>query len=393
MPTLHVTEKNGNALNKVGHMKGVTILYVYEGARLREFPTEEMVNSKTLHTVYLRRGAIFDKFHVERFKKLKLKTLLIDIDWTRVVLPRVVNNISSNTSQIVHLSDISSLDVLIIRGFGLSKASERASFNLLKKISGARNLTWLELTDVSIKKIPEEFFNFPKLEHLDISDNLIDDPNQLKNIYKLENLKKLIVSYNVQLKKLPDTITELKKLRQIWMIGNPRLESLPKNIGNMNALQDIRVSHRNRINIPESILKLNRATVIINNIEGRKQQLGTRNYFNRWRIVPRPPIPYINQRIPNNGSRNAISFVNFKTGNTAMKIKNSNRSATYMTVNTFKQLSNVNTRNGRQHIYKRANDVRNIYDVYNLHGNTNVFINPMTTKVVKRRDIEFVKFT
>jgi len=76
-----------------------------------------------------------------------------------------------------------------------------------------------------------------------------------------------------------------------------------------------------------------------------------------------------------------------------MKIKNSNRSATYMTVNTFKQLSNVNTRNGRQHIYKRANDVRNIYDVYNLHGNTNVFINPMTTKVVKRRDIEFVKFT
>ena len=204
------------------------------------------------------------------------------------------------------------------------------------------------------------------MEHLDISDNLIDDPNQLKNIYKLEKLKKLIVSYNVQLKKLPDTITELKKLRQIWMIGNPRLESLPKNIGNMNALQDIRVSHRNRINIPESILKLNRATVIINNIEGRKQQLGTRNYFNRWRIVYRPPIPYINQRIPNNGSRNAISFVNFKTGNTAMKIKNSNRSATYMTVNTFKQLSNVNTRNGRQHIYKRANDVRNIYDVYNL---------------------------
>ena len=388
MPTLHVN--NGNVFNKVGYMNGVTILYVYEGARLREFPTEEMVNSKTLHTVYLRRGVIFDKFHVDRFKKLKLKTLLIDIDWNLEPLSRVVNNIFSNTSQIVHLSDISSLETLIIRGFGLSKAGVRASFNLLKKISSAGNLSWLELTDVSIKKIPEGFFNFPNLIHLNISDNYIDDPNELKNIYKLVNLRELNVSYNVQLKKLPDTITELKRLRQIWMIGNPGLESLPKNIGNMNALQDIRVSHRNRINIPESILKLNRATVIVNNIQGREQQLGIRNYFNHWR---RLPLPYINQRIPNNGARNAISYVNFKTGNTAMKIKNSNRTATYMTVNTFKKLSNVNTRNGRQHIYKRANDVRNIYDVYNLHGNTNVFINPMTTKVVKRRDIEFVKFT
>lgn len=391
MPTLHV--KNGNSFNKVGYMNGVTILYVYEGARLREFPTEEMVNSKTLHTVYLRRGAIIDKFHVERFKKLKLSTLLIDIDWTRVILSSVVNNISSNTSQIVHLSDISSLKTLIIRGFGLSKASATASFNLLKKISGARNLEWLELTDVSIKKIPEGFFNFPKLIHLNISDNLIDDPNELKNIYKLGNLRKLDLSFNVQLKTLPGSITELKKLQYIWMIGNPGLESLPNNIGNMNALRDIRVSHRKRINIPESILKLNQATVIINNIEGRKQHLGTRNYFNRWKIVPRVPIPYTNQRIPNNGASNSIAFVNFKTGNKAMKIKNSNRSATYMTVNTFNQLSNMNSNQGKGHIYRRGVGVRNIYDVYNLNGNTNVFINPMTTKVVKRRDIEFVKFT
>ena len=388
MPTLHVY--GDRSFMKRGYMNGITIVQVNEHVELKEFPTKEMVDSDTLHTVYLKRGAIFNTFRADRFKKLKLKTLSIDIDWTLVVLPRVVNNIYSNTSQVVHLSDISSLETLIIRGFGLSKASERASFNLLKKISGAENLSWLELTDVSIKKIPEEFFNFPVLIHLNISNNFIDDPNQLKNIYKLGNLRELDLSYNVQLKKLPDSITKLDKLRYIWMIGNPRLESLPKNIGNMNALQDIRVSHRNRINIPESILKLNRATVIVNNIEGRKQQLGIRNYFNLWK---RPPLPYINQRIPNNGARNAISYVNFNRGNTAMKIKNSNRSATYMTVNTFKQLSNVNTRNGRQHIYKRTNDVRNIYDVYNLHGNTNVFINPMTTKIVKRRDIEFVKFT
>jgi len=322
-----------------------------------------------------------------------LKTLYIYIDWTRVVLPRVVNNLKFYNSQLVHLSNIESLETLIIKGFGLSRASEEISFNLLKKISGAENLSWLELENVSIKKIPEGFFKFPNLIHLNISDNHIDDPNELKNIYKLGNLRELDLSYNIKLKSLPASITKLDRLRYIWMIANPRLESLPNNIGNMKALRDIRVSHRNRIQIPESILQLNQATVIINNIQGRKQQMGIRNYFNRWRIVPRVPIPYTNQTIPNNGARNAISYVNFKTGNIAMKIKNNNRSATYMTVNTFKKLSNMDTRNGREHIYKRGNGVRNINDVYNLNGNTNIFINPMTTKVVKRRDIEFVKFT
>jgi len=75
-----------------------------------------------------------------------------------------------------------------------------------------------------------------------------------------------------------------------------------------------------------------------------------------------------------------------------MRIKNANRAATYMSVNTFKQLANANTRQAREHIYRRRNDVNNIHDVYSLNGNTNVFINPMTTKMVKRSNIDFVKF-
>ena len=75
-----------------------------------------------------------------------------------------------------------------------------------------------------------------------------------------------------------------------------------------------------------------------------------------------------------------------------MRIKNANRSPTYMTANTFRKLANTNARQAGEHIYKRRNDVNNINDVYNLNGNTNVFINPMTTKMVKRSNIDFVKF-
>jgi hypothetical protein len=55
-------------------------------------------------------------------------------------------------------------------------------------------------------------------------------------------------------------------------------------------------------------------------------------------------------------------------------------------------LANARTKQGAEHIYRRRNDVNNIHDVYKLNGNTNVFINPMTTKMVKRGNIDFVKF-
>ena len=117
----------------------------------------------------------------------------------------------------------------------------------------------------------------------------------------------------------------------------------------------------------------------------------TKFYYNHWKYIPNVPIKYINQKIPNNGASNSISYVNFKTGNTAMRIKNANRSPTYMTVNTFKRLANT-AQGSSTHIYKRRSDVKNIHDVYKLNGNTNIFINPMTTKMVKRGNIDFVKF-
>ena len=197
----------------------------------------------------------------------------------------------------------------------------------------------------------------------------------------------------------PNSITTLKNLKSLYVSGIEGLKSLPNNIGKMSNLVNITVGHKGKINIPNSILNLsNEARVEYmsninrvrngksNNNLNRRMTIG--QYYNNWKGVP---IRYINQKIPNNGASNSISYVNFKTGNTAMRIKNANRSPTYMTVNTFKRLANTAQGNST-HIYKRRNDVNNIHDVYKLNGNTNVFINPMTTKMVKRSNIDFVKF-
>ena len=269
--------------------------------------------------------------------------------------------------------------------------------HLLKEVSKAKNLKELTLEGLHISKFPDAFFfQFPKLTHLNLRENRIRDPNELKDIDQLQKLVMLDLSYNRYLKRLPDSITKLKKLESLKLFGVRELDSLPKNIGNMNGLANLAVSHQRKINIPESILKLRNYARIEYNSDGSNNSLNgkmtPKYYYNHWRFIPRVPINYINQKIPNNGASNSISYVNFKTGNTAMRIKNANRAATYMTVNTFKRLANARTKQGGEHIYRRRNDVNNIHDVYNLNGNTNVFINPMTTKMVKRGNIDFVKF-
>ncbi len=254
----------------------------------------------------------------------------------------------------------------------------------------------LTLDGLHITKFPDGFFrNFPKLTYLSLRGNRIRDPNVLNDIRALQKLEELDLSYNEHLTRLPDSITTLKKLGKLKLFGIRKLESLPKNIGKMEGLFNLGVSHNKKINIPESILKLsNNARVEYSSAGPNNNRNGfmtTKFYYNHWKYIPNVSVKYINQKIPNNGASNSISYVNFKTGNTAMRIKNANRSPTYMTANTFRKLANT-AQGGSTHIYKRRSDVKNINDVYTLNGNTNIFINPMTTKMVKRSNIDFVKF-
>ena len=366
------------------YMKGVKTVTLHSDSIVSEFPTQEMVNSPTLRTVHIL-GRV-RKLRGDLLKKLKLESL------TGIIHP--------TTDKIEHIYNIS--DPLVLKQLRIEALVATAYVagdnvtSLLKDISKAKNLESLTLEGLHISKFPGAFFQFPKLTYLNLRENRIRDPNELKDIHKLTNLEELDVSYNKYLKRLPDSITKLKKLEKLKLFGVRDLESLPNNIGNMNQLYNLAVSHTKKINIPESILKLSNNARIEYNSDGlnnsRNGRMTPKYYYNHWKFIPQVPIKYINQKIPNNGASNSISYVNFNAGNTAMRIKNANRAATYMSVNTFKKLANARTKQGAEHIYRRRNDVNNIHDVYKLNGNTNVFINPMTTKMVKRGNIDFVKF-
>ena len=367
------------------YAKGVKTITVHTDAIISEFPTREMVNSPTLKNVYMM-GKV-GKFRGDLMKNLELESL------TGIIHPA--------TDKSEHIYDISKPSVLKkLRIKALHPKAYLVGDNitsLLKDVSKAKNLESLTLDGLHITEFPEGFFsNFPNLTRLSLRGNRIRDPNVLKGIRVLQGLKELDLSYNEHLTRLPDSITNLKKLEKLKLFGIRKLESLPKNIGNMNGLRNLGVGHTKKINIPESILKLRNYARIDYRSEGsnnsRSRMMTAEYYYKHWKYIPNVSIKYINQKIPNNGASNSISYVNFKTGNTAMRIKNANRSPTYMTVNTFKRLANSRTAQGRNHIYTRRNDVNNIHDVYKLNGNTNVFINPMTTKMVKRSNIDFVKF-
>ena len=376
--------RGDDVFNKKNYMKGVKTVTLHSDAIVSEFPTQDMVNSPTLRAVHIL-GKV-RKLRRDLLKKLKLESL------TSIVHPTNAN--------VENISDIS--DPLVLKQLRIDGHHGRwmRTSTLLKEISKAKNLESLSLEKLHISKFPDAFFfQFPKLTYLSLRENQISDPNELNDIHQLQKLEELDLSYNEDLKRLPDSITKMKKLGKLKLFGVSKLESLPNNIGNMNGLFNLAVGHKRKINIPESILKLrNNARVEYfnnnpvngsNNLNGK---MTTRYYYNHWKFVPRVPIQYINQKIPNNGASNSISYVNFNAGNTAMRIKNANRAATYMSVNTFKKLANARTKQGAEHIYRRRNDINNIHDVYTLNGNTNVFINPMTTKMVKRGDINFVKF-
>ena len=372
------------------YMKGVETVTVHSDAIVSEFPTQEMVNSPILRAVNIL-GKV-RKFRRDLLKKLQLESLTCK-----------VHRDFENFEPISNISDPLVLKLLRIEAIDRTstyryKMRQRA--NLLKQVSKAKNLRYLTLKGLHIFRFPDAFFfQFPKLKYLNIQNNYLYLPSDLNGIDQLQNLEELDLSWNNDMKRLPDSITKLKKLKRLNLDGLWELESLPNNIGNMNQLVSIEVSHRGKINIPDSILKLrNNARIkytadpaLNNSLDGT---MNVRTYYNRWKIRtgPRVPIKYINHKIPNNGASNSISYVNFNAGNTAMRIKNTNRAATYMSVNTFNQLGKAKTNQSAQHIYTRRGDIKNIHDVYILNGNTNVFINPMTTKMVKRRDIDFVKF-
>ncbi len=204
------------AFRKDNYMKGIKHIYVHPGTELEEFPTKEMVESKTLKTIYLNAPHI-KKFYPGRMSKLNLTEL------------QIKDRSDSPCGHIIHLSNVSVLETLLITNNGTDPVlNNNNRMKLMKKLSGAENLTWLSLEGMHIDKFPREFFEMSKLIKLNLRRNNIIEPSVLDDIYKFENLEDLDLSYNEKLKGLPNSITRLKKLYKLLLFGNKVFETFPK---------------------------------------------------------------------------------------------------------------------------------------------------------------------
>jgi|ETNmetMinimDraft_21_1059911.scaffolds.fasta_scaffold42358_2 Leucine-rich repeat (LRR) protein len=291
--------------------------------------------------------------------------------------------------------------------------SERKLTQLPESIGKLRNLTDLILRDNKLKTLPKSFENLTKLVGINAKNNAFQEIP--KSLFKLKNLQVVSLTGN-QIKTVPDAIGGLTKLLHLGLNHN-KIERLNPIIGNLKKLGELRLGRNKLKTLPSSIgnlTKLDTLSLIKNDLSSlpdlsrlrKLEQLDIRRnpkltqISSDLRRVPKLlknaytgfDIKYTSQELPKNGVSNSVSYINFSKNNTAIKIKNGGRASTYMTANTFKRLANASTMQAKKHIYRRRSDVKTISDVYNLNKNTDVLVNPMTTKMVKRSDMEFVKF-
>jgi len=282
-----------------------------------------------------------------------------------------------------------------------------------ESIGKLRNLRVLVLRDNKLKTLPKSIENLTKLEFLNMRDNAFQEIP--KSIFKLKNIKELTLAEN-QIETVPAAVGGLTKLVYL-SLNNNKIERLPPVIGNLKKLDELRLGKNKLKTLPNSIgnlTKLKKLGLLKNDLSSLPD-LSQLNKLDQLDIRKNPKlklisadlrrvptllkqaytgfdIKYTSQELPKTGAINSVSYINFSKNNTAIKIKNSGRASTYMTANTFKRLANASTMQAKKHIYRRRSDVKTISDVYNLNKDTDVLINPMTTKMVKRSDMEFVKF-
>jgi Leucine-rich repeat (LRR) protein len=101
-----------------------------------------------------------------------------------------------------------------------------------------RNLEYLSLKDLHLKKIPEGIISLPKLKILDVSGNDFKVlPSDFTKLTKLEELflndeKNIDISGNI------DLLSKMKNLK-VLHIENDRLKKLPPNFWKLNYLESV----------------------------------------------------------------------------------------------------------------------------------------------------------
>ena len=125
------------------------------------------------------------------------------------------------------------------------------------------NLEWLSIHGKLLKKLPESIVELKQLRTLHISGSfrslewISSELSELpKNIGQLKNLEELHLQGCHSIKELPESMMQLNNLKKLSLSSCQNLITLPENIGQLNNLQELHIRNTNIFRLPESIGQL-----------------------------------------------------------------------------------------------------------------------------------------
>ncbi|MBQ9681836.1 MAG: DUF1963 domain-containing protein [Neisseriaceae bacterium] len=132
------------------------------------------------------------------------------------------------------------------------------------------NLEWLSIHGKLLKKLPESIVELKQLDTLHIFgsfhriqendfrfERVSSELSELpKNIGQLKNLEELNLNNCHSIKELPESMTQLNNLKRLFLSDCKNLITLPENIGQLNNLQKLDIRNTNIFRLPESIGQL-----------------------------------------------------------------------------------------------------------------------------------------
>jgi internalin A len=159
-----------------------------------------------------------------------------------------------------NLHNMKSKQFKIILGL-LFVLSSCTSYYRYKLEDAKKNTRALDLSSSNLIVPPDDIFQFPELEDIDLSNNMnLNWDATFERLAKINNLKTLILNDNpnINLKQVIISLSNFKKLKHLSLTGN-KITFLPEEIVNLSTLESIDLS-KNEININDAIekfLKLN----------------------------------------------------------------------------------------------------------------------------------------
>lgn len=122
-----------------------------------------------------------------------------------------------------------------------------------------RSLTYLDLSDNCISKLPAEMGSLVKLRTLLLQHNkIIQLPEEMGNMESLETLK----LHDNQIISLPSTFGRLTNLVELYLQEN-ELSSLPPQLGDCASLRKLRLEYNKLTSLPDTISKLSKLNVFM----------------------------------------------------------------------------------------------------------------------------------